>query len=199
VTMTDFDRWMPYHADAYPGFGKWTIQNAEQLEHMRRLLRPYTYDQLKGATDRLYDQSDQPRGYGGHARAIRDILQSDSPIYGQSGKQLGPQMRHGQLVASCIECMDEGMFAVLSPDCLRDIWSDKRGKGLRTCMIACSCGNGAYVARTRRLPQYKPGHAIFKRTPDMTWDDAAALLHAYDERHGQHQAMSLDDFAQQEF
>lgn len=196
--MTDFDRWMPYHTNAYPGFGKWTAANTDQVDHMRRLLRPYTYEQLKGATDRLYDQEDQPRGYGNHARAIRSILQGDSPVYGQSGKQLGPQVRHGQLVANCPDCMDEGMFEVLSPDCLRDIWAGKRDKGLRTCVIACTCANGSYVARTRKLPQYKPGHAIFKRTPDMTWDDAAALLKSFHQKSAP-RPMDLATFTQQEF
>lgn len=196
--MTDFDRWLPYHGKAYPGFTKWTTQNPDQLDHMRRLLRPYTYDQLKGATDRLYDQPDQPRGYGNHARSIRDILQSDSPVYGQSGRQLGPQRRHGALVADCPECMDYGMFDVLSPQCLEHVWAGRKEKGLRTCVIACTCANGSYVARTRKLPQYRPGHAIFKWSVAMTWDEADTLLRAF-QRKNASQSMDLATFTQQEF
>jgi hypothetical protein len=147
--LSDFDRWLEYHTEAYAGFGKWITDNPDQVRFMRRLLEPYGITQLQSATDRLYALDDQPRGYGEHARKIRQII-SESGGPGDS-QPTGPEVRDDHLTARCWRCMDYGSVSVLSPATLKRMHAGDSSHGLMTCAVACNCDAGR---KYTRLPKW---------------------------------------------
>ncbi len=139
----DFDRWLDYHSNAYPGFARWVGENKAQIEHMRRLLGHFGIEQLQQATDSLYAMDEQPNGYSNHARAIRRLCSPHT--HSTTSAVEGPSVIDGRLVASCARCMDYGVVEVLSPKCLKALWADQYSDPqpvLTTCMIACDCQLG---------------------------------------------------------
>ena len=164
---SDFDRWLKYHGKAYSGFAKWINENKDQVRFMRRILEQYTIEQLSGATDRLYALDDQPRGYGEHARRIRQIIASDCGTVGQSD-HYGPTVRDDHLTGNCWRCLDYGVVSVLSPATLKRIRNSDPSHGLLTCALACDCERG----RKQKLTQWRDGHCLI-RYEDVI-DEAAA-------------------------
>lgn len=176
---SDFDRWMAYHGGAYPAFLAWVREpeNRTHVEHMRRLLGPYTYDQLKDATDAVFASETQPRGFGSHARAIRQHIQVDGHVETKDG----PQAKDGRLTAECWRCMDYGTVEVVSPATLKLLWQHDTKpveERVRTCMIACDCNRGDGKARRLKVPRWSDNTALFRYEEIM--DAAADVARDYD-------------------
>jgi hypothetical protein len=189
---SDFDHWLDYHGRAYPGFTKWTADNADQIDHLRRLLARYTRQQLEAATDTLYEQDTQPNGYSHHGRAIRRLIAESSAGSSERPRELGPTVHDGQLVARCRRCMDFGLVEVLSPVCLKRLSTNDDTHGLTTCMLACDCGLGEKMSRIHRVPRWEDGRMLiryedildeFVTTHETFWEVARRLfLHRASQR-----------------
>lgn len=163
MVSNDFDRWLAYHGNAYPGFLKWLKDNKQQTEFMRRLLGHYQIDQLQQATDQLYASDEQPNGYSNHARAIRRLCNPDTNNT-ETAKE-GPRVIDGRLTATCPRCMDYGVVEVLIPQCLKELWADDQAEPtprLRTCVIACDCRLGSSKARRLKIVQWAEHHALLR-------------------------------------
>lgn len=205
---SDFARWLDYHGGAYPAFLEWIdkAENKPHVEHMRRLLGPYTYDQLVAATDALFRAESQPRGFGSHARAIRQHVAVDS----HEEQKYGPRLIDDCLTAECSRCMDNGVIEVLSPGTLRILWRNPdRGENvLRTCMIACECNRGSRKARQLKLVQYQDNHALipyeqvfemvvsaggsYDSVLDAEWHVARAMLLEHHDKYNKPQELTAD-------
>lgn len=162
---SDFDRWLDYHSTAYPGMLKWLADktNKGQVDHMRRLLEPYSIDDLSAATDALYGAEDQPRGYSEHARAIRRLVNPKQES--KSSADDGPKVVDGHLVASCPRCMDYGVVEVLSQKTIHALRSSDecpRHPVLGTCILACSCNRGRGKAQSCKLSTWQDGHNLIR-------------------------------------
>jgi hypothetical protein len=185
--QSDFDRWLEYHATAYGGFGKWVAENNDQVRFMRRLLEAYTIDELQAATDRLYALDEQPRGYGEHARRIRQLIVAAGGHAGQSDS-IGPRVIDEHLTAECWRCLDYGIVSVLSPATLKRLRTQSTEHSLTTCVVACNCRRGN--AARKRLVQWADGHCLIRiddvldaavdQRRDM-WDVACDMVRQRDE------------------
>lgn len=205
---SDFDKWLTYHAGAYPGFAAWISRNDRQIPHMQRLLGQYSIDELAAATDKLFATEEQPRGYSDHAREIKRILNPDGPTGGS--RHEGPQVIDGHITARCTRCMDYGVLEVVSPQTLKLLWlHEERGEHrVTSCMIACDCSLGGDKSHRLKLLRWQDNHALFAYMDvlhealeimtqfdsllDAEWHVARAMLLEHHDKYNKPQELTAD-------
>ena len=198
--MNDLERWIGYHGGAFPGFAKWIANNPDQLQHIRRVIGHYSFDELKVATDTLYAEDPHPTGYSKHAPAVRRLCNTNTNNT-ESAKE-GPKVIDGHLTARCPRCQDYGLVTVLTPTCLKQLWADYEELPLATCTIACNCELGSSKARAHRLPLWDEDRyclisyesillATMGDDKSLTeWGEARRLLVEWDQQRRQPQELT---------
>jgi hypothetical protein len=140
VNTEEFGQWLAYHTTAYPGLTKWLETNDGQVDMWARLLQKTPLDAARRATDALFEQEDQPRGYGEHPRAIKRLAWETRAAPPQ------PRQINGHDTYLCPRCRDSGILSVASAATLRAAWVDMRSHGVRWCAVACDCEAGERFA-----------------------------------------------------
>ena len=145
--MTNFNQWLDFHCQTFPGFAKWLKANPKQADLMQKVLGHLSLHQLKTASESMYVAEDQPNGYSKHARWIRQACRPSERL-GNPDTARGPQLIDDQYVARCARCMDYGYISVISPKSLQLLRDDLPGP-ITSCAIVCNCEAGDGLKGTR--------------------------------------------------
>ena len=185
MTQQEFDVWLQWHLDAFPGVAKW-LSDLEDVksttEHWLRALEPVSLKSCKQATSLLLSDPNEkePRGFSNHPRAIRRIASElDQGL--RAKDYVG-----GERTLSCPACRDSGVRFVISPILVRkareaatyDEFVEVAAKNAAGCDVACDqCSEGSRRNRTRTCPAAKvqiPPMPRFRRDRyiemDTSWD-----------------------------
>jgi hypothetical protein len=172
MNSSEFQEWMRYHRKAYPGLAAWLEKNDGQADMWAKVLGKTPLDAAKRATDTLFEQEDQPRGYGEHPRAIKRLAW-------ETRTKSVPRKVDGQDTYSCRRCRDSGMVSVVSAASLRAAWANHRDHGIRWCAVACDCAAGERFAfppkGVRGMLRWKDNTTLF------SWDDVIEHARTIDE------------------
>lgn len=165
---TDVQRWIDYHTQLFPGFGKYLSDNPPQIHVLGSRLAPYSVESLCAASDVMYTEETQPRGYGRHCAWMIRHMRPET--LGDSETLSGPKVVDDLLVSRCPQCQDYGVANILSPGTLKRIRSgveaghDKETQyheePLLTCTIVCNCSAG----RGRKGSRWSDDHCLIEYT-----------------------------------
>lgn len=209
MTPDEFDQWLDHHAGMYPGVKRWLAkpENEGVEAAWERLLSRTSLEAAKRASMELFEQDEQPRGFGEHPRAVKRLAWELRP------KQQVARKIDGQDTFRCLRCRDSGVVSVVNPATLRAVWRDHESHGVRWCAVACDCEAGDHfvappkgVRPLGRWDQHRPlfsfeevyehARTIDQRDPvRATWEAIKQLLEEHDAARTRGQTLEEVQFA----
>lgn len=152
----DFEKWLAHHAECYDGLTAWMekLANEDRRDGVLRrwygVMRSLDLTDAKDASEELWKQNEQPRGFDRHPVLVAEIARRNR----RTRDAYRPVIVDGEEAVRCLLCNDTGAVRVFTVEAMRLVREGKLGTeytvgdGLKarvaptTCVAACTCRAG---------------------------------------------------------
>jgi hypothetical protein len=193
MTDHEFAEWFEYHSAAFTGIPEWLAKRPSPKPTLDRwcgVLRNVNLFDAKLATDRLFAQEDQPRGFDRHPAAVAAITRKNREPEAFQPRRI----IDGQESFRCLLCEDDGRLTCWHPEQIKHYRSTgKLSERLpNTCSMSCTCAAGE---QHHGYGKYNPRQWLPYLMPEPLSENVYRLLDFLKNSHDKRRERAFDAFA----